>query len=154
MANNLENIKGLVQPLLEPGEIVLGAMIAAAKGRTTQMSGGGVAVALIGDSQVRKVAENAKAAGLVVHSPMALVITQGRLLTVKIKISAMGAVTEVKSVMSAVPLRDISSFEVKRFGLGGILTITPVGGGPIKLECRVGLARELATAFESAKVSA
>ena len=32
-------------------------------------------------------------------------------------------------------------------GLGGLLIITPRGGQPIKLECRVGRAREFVAAF-------
>jgi DNA helicase TIP49 (TBP-interacting protein) len=85
---------------------------------------------------------------------MAVVITQTQLRTLKIKVSAMGAVTEIKEVLSAVPLNDIDSITVKRMGLGGILAITARGGNPIKLECRVGPARELADAFERAKANA
>jgi hypothetical protein len=153
MANNTESIKDMVAPLLESGEIALGGMIAAAKGRTTAMAAGG-AGSMIGHAQVGKVASNARAVGLVIHSPMAVVITPRRLLTVRIKISPMGAVTQVKEVLSAVPLSDIESMTVKRLGLGGILAITPRGGDPIKLECRVGLARELADVFDSAKAAA
>jgi hypothetical protein len=113
MANNLELIKEMAAPLLEPGERVLGAMIAAPKGRTTAMVGGGAA-SMIGFAQTGKVIANAKEVGLLLYSPMALVVTPQRVLTVKIKISSIG---------------------------------------PIKLECRVGLARELVETFESAKAS-
>ena len=152
MANNMELIKDLVAPLLEPGETVCGAMIAAPKGRNTAMVGGGVA-SMIGHARTHKEFANARAVGLILHSPMALVITGTRVLTVKIKISPMGAVTQVKAILSAVPLHDIESMSAKRFGLGGILSITPRGGDQIRLECRVGLARKLADAFDSARAS-
>jgi hypothetical protein len=152
MADNPELIKELVQPFLEPGELVLGAMTAQPKGRTTAMAGGGVA-SMIGQSMTGKVASNAKAVGLVVSASMAVIVTQRRLITAKIKISAMGAVTEVKELMSSLPVGEIESVTAKRLGLGGILSITAKGGDAIKLECRVGPARELVDAFEKAKVS-
>jgi hypothetical protein len=152
MANNPEIIKELAQPFLEPGELVLGAMTAQPKGRTTAMAGGGAA-SMIGQAMTGKVASNAKAVGLVVSASMAVVITQKRLITAKIKISAMGAVTEVKEVMSSLPISEIDSVTAKRLGLGGILSITANGGDPVKLECRVGPARELVEAFEKAKAS-
>jgi hypothetical protein len=149
MPSNLDLIKTMLTPLLEPGEPVLGAMIANPKGSATSRAGG--AAGLIGHAQTGKVFANAKQVGLLLHTPMALVITNRRVLTVKIKISATGAVSEVKEILSAVPLSEIESMQVKRFGLGGILTITASGAGPIKLECRVGLARELVESFENSR---
>jgi hypothetical protein len=152
MANNPELIKDLMQPFLEPGELVLGAMTAQPKGRTTAMAGGGAA-SMIGQAMTGKVASNAKAVGLVVSASMAVVVTEKRLITAKIKISAMGAVTEVKEIMSSLPIGEIDSIAAKRLGLGGILSITAKGGDAVKLECRVGPARELVDAFEKARAS-
>jgi hypothetical protein len=57
-------------------------------------------------------------------------------------------------VLSALPLSSIQDVSQKRLGLGGILSITAIGGDPIKLECRVGQAKALVEAFESARASA
>ncbi len=65
----------------------------------------------------------------------------------------MGKVTEVKEVLSAVPLISMDSIEAKRFGLAGILTLTAVGGAPIKLECKVAGADAFAEAFKRAKAA-
>jgi hypothetical protein len=81
---------------------------------------------------------------------MALVLTQRRLLTVKVGYTLGGTINDVKRVLSAIPLDEVASIEAKRFGLGGVLTITPCGGQPIKLECQVGRARQFAEAFTHA----
>jgi hypothetical protein len=52
-----------------------------------------------------------------------------------------------KHMLSAIALDEVESIEAKRFGLGGVLIITPRGGQPIKLECQVGRARQFADAF-------
>ncbi len=86
---------------------------------------------------------------------MALALTQRRLLTLKFGTSvATGKVTEVKELLSSVPLSDVDSIEAKHFGLGAILTLTAGGGAAIKLECRVGGARALVEAFNRAKAAA
>jgi hypothetical protein len=150
MPTNTDRIKDAVQPFLDSGEEVLAALTAAPKGRTTAMAAGGIG-SMIGQSQVGRVQAKADAVGIRVGSSMAVVLTQHRLLTLDIKISAMGHVTAVKDVMSAVPLAEVDSIEAKRLGLGATLTLTARGGDPIKLECKVGPARELADAFSQAK---
>ena len=84
-----------------------------------------------------------------IASTTAVVITESRLLTLETKISAMGAVSEIKNLLSAVPLSSIDSIEVKRFGLSGVLVIA-AGGDPIKLEGKVGNLKPLADAFAAA----
>ncbi|MGN6870106.1 MAG: hypothetical protein ACTHMY_17090 [Solirubrobacteraceae bacterium] len=102
---------------------------------------------MIGSKMVQGQVKNASAAGLRVESQMALVITQRRLLTVKVGYTLGGAINGVKHVLGAIALDEIESIEAKRLGLGGVLIITPRGGQPIKLECQVGRARQFAEMF-------
>ena len=62
----------------------------------------------------------------------------------KVKVSAMGAIKEVTDVLSVVPLVDVDSLEVKRFGLTGVMEIS-AGGSSFKLEGKPGDMKELAT---------
>jgi hypothetical protein len=154
MADNPALITEMIKPFLEPDEQVLGAMNAAPRGRTTAMAGGGLAASMIGSAAVGNVAKKAEAAGLKVGGLMAIVVTNRRLITARIKVSAMGAVTQITEMMSAVPLSNIAEMTAKRMGLGGTLAITPAGGEAIKLECRVNAARDLVDAFNKAKANA
>jgi hypothetical protein len=122
------------------------AATAAPRGKQTAMAGG--AAGMIGAKWAGKNRGAAEAAGIVISSNMAIVVTERRLLTLEIKISAMGAVSEIKDLLSAVPLSSIDSIEVKRFGLSGVLVIT-AGGDPIKLEGKVGNPKPIAEAFAS-----
>jgi hypothetical protein len=105
---------------------------------------------MIGYKMVSGQLDKAKAVGLRIESNMALVLTQRRLLTVKVGYAASGRITGIKELLSGVALADVESLEAKRVGLGGLLIITPRGGEPIKLECRVGRAREFVAAFDRA----
>ncbi len=149
MADQLEQIRQYAEVLLDDGEQLIAAMTASPRGRNTATAAGGVG-SMIGSKMVSGQVDKAKALGLRIESNMALVLTQRRLLTVKIGYSMSGAITGVKEFLSAVPLGHIESIEGKRFGLGGLLIITPRGGQPIKLECRAGRAREFAEAFNRA----
>src|SRR5690348_16527228 len=124
-------------------------MTASPRGKNTAMAAGGVG-SMIGSKMVSGQVKNASAAGLRVESQMALVLTQRRLLTVKVGYTLGGTINDVKRVLSAIPLDEVASIEAKRFGLGGVLTISPRGGQPIKLECQVGRARQFAEAFTHA----
>jgi hypothetical protein len=135
---------------LEVGESVCATLRAAPRGFNTAMAGG--IARPIGQRQVRRVHEAAEQAGIRIAYPMALALTQRRLLSLKVGTSMGGGkVTEVEELLSAVPLSSLESIQAKRVGLGGTLTLTPVGGAPIKLECRVGGARALAKAFTQSK---
>jgi hypothetical protein len=146
MADQLEQIRGYAQVFLDDGEELVAAMSASPRGKNTAMAAGGVG-SMIGSKMVQGQVKNAKAAGLRVESQMALVLTQRRLLTVKVSYTLGGAINGVKQVLSAIALDEVAGIEAKRFGLGGVLTITPRGGEPIKLECQVGRARQFAAAF-------
>jgi len=52
-----------------------------------------------------------------------------------------------------VPLVDVDSLEVKRFGLTGVMEIS-AGGSSFKLEGKPGDMKELADVFERAKAAA
>ena len=74
-------------------------------------------------------------------------VTDQRLLTVKVGFTLGGTVNGVKEVLSTIGVGEVESIEAKRFGLGGVLTVTARGAEPIKLECQVGRARQFAEAF-------
>ncbi len=118
-------------------------------GRSTATAAGGVG-SMIGYKMVSGQVSRASAVGLRVESNMAVILTQWRLITVKVGFSMSGALTSVKEILSAIPLSQVESIEARRFGLGGVLSITVRGGEPIKLECRVGRAREFTEAFNRA----
>jgi hypothetical protein len=149
MADQLEQIRQYAHAFLDDGEELVAAMTASPRGKNTAIAAGGVG-SMIGAKMVQGQVEKASAAGLRVESQMALVLTQRRLLTVKVGFTLGGAINGVKQVLSAIALDEVASIEAKRFGLGGVLTITPRGGHPIKLECQVGRARQFAEAFARA----
>ena len=67
-------------------------------------------------------------------SPMALAMTDQRLLVLKISpLIAMGKGGDVKEFVSSAPLTDVESIEVKRLLVGKVVTVT-VRGTPVKLE--------------------
>jgi hypothetical protein len=146
MADQLEQIREHAGAFLEPGEELVAALTASPRGRSTAVAAGGVG-SMIGykmaSGQVKKGGE----VGLRVEPNMAVALTRSRLLTLKVKISMGGAITGVAEVLSAIPLAEVDSIDAKRFGLGGILTLAVRGGAPVKLECRVGRARELVEAY-------
>jgi hypothetical protein len=149
MAGQLEQIRQYVEAFLDEGEEPIAAITASPRGRNTATAAGGVG-SMIGYKMVSGQLDKAKALGLRIESNMALVLTRRRLVTVKVGYSMGGAITGVKGFLSAVPLGEVESIEGKRFGLGGLLIITPRGGQPILLECRAGRAREFAEAFDQA----
>jgi hypothetical protein len=150
MADQLEQISEHMRPYLDDGEQPIAAMTAAPRGKNTQIAAGGVG-GLIGDRMVSGQVKRAEAAGLRLDSNMAVVLTDRRLLALKVKFTMGGAIKGVEELLGAVPLREVDSVEAKRVGLGGNLVLTVRGGEPIKLECRVGRAREMVDAYERAR---
>jgi hypothetical protein len=146
MADQLEQIRQYARTFLTDGEELVAVMTASPRGKNTAMAAGGVG-SMIGSKMVQGQVKNAAAAGLRVESQMALVLTQRRLLTVKVGYTLGGAINAVKHVLSAISLDEIESIDAKRFGLGGVLAITVRGAQPINLECQVGRARQFAAAF-------
>jgi len=135
-------------PLLEPGEKALAAIVAAPRGHTQSIAG----AAQVGATQQGRAAAGAEAADLRLAAPMAVTITNHRLLTLRIGTPiGLGIGGEVKKLLSAVPLAEVDSIDVKRLLLGKTITLT-VRGVAIKLEANAAAgANELADAFRRAK---
>jgi hypothetical protein len=134
-------------------EEILGAAWAKPRGATTAAAGGGVIVGEIGARWAGKQHKGAQAANISIGNPGAVAITATSLVTMKVKVSAMGAIKEVTEVLTVVPLGDVGSVEVKRFGLTGVMQIS-AGGGSFKLEGKAGDLKELVGVFERAKAAA
>ncbi len=148
MANHEEAIRSGAAPFLEPGEVVLAAMVASPRGSTTAQMGG--AAGLIGGSKAGKQAEGASAAGLVVERNSGLVLTPTRLLSLRLGISFTGSVKEVKELLGAMPLAEVSSLEASRMGAAGVVKVE-ANGAEFKLEAKAGPAKQFAAAFEQAR---
>ena len=134
-------------------EEILGAVWAKPRGSTTAAAGGGLIASEIGARWAGKQRKGADAANIAVANPGAVAVTATSLVTMKVKVSAMGAIKEVTEVLSVVPLGEIDSLEVKRFGLTGVMEIS-AGGNSFKLEGKPGDMKELADVFARAKAAA
>jgi hypothetical protein len=158
MARAEAKIKEGAAPYLEPGEEVLAAIVARPRGWTQSSAspgGGALAGAIggaIGGKKQQKNVEAAEQSGFEIASPMALAVTDRRLLSLKIGSPiAPGIGGEVKELVSAAPLGDVDSIKVKRLGIGKTVTVS-VRGTEFVLEVGAGAnAKGVAEAFESAK---
>jgi hypothetical protein len=142
-----DKIKEQAKPYLGPGERVLAAFITQPRGTNVAMAGG-LAPSAIGGHKNKQTRRDAEAAGLQLTRPMALALTEGRLIVFKVSPPiAMGKGGDVKELVSAVPLGDVDSVEVKRLLVGKVV-IVRVGGTDIKLEAGPGAnAKGLAEEF-------
>jgi hypothetical protein len=140
------------EQFLEDGERVVAGIVAAARGNTIAKASGIAAARGIGSQIAGKQTSAAGAAGLVVESPMGLVATDRRLLTLKITTPwGFGMGGTVKDLLSSVPLSAVESIEVKRLGVGRSIHLT-VNGSEFKLECGAGAdAQGLADAVEQGR---
>lgn len=151
MSRQEAKIEQGAQPLLDEGEQVLAAVVARPRGWTQTMAGS----AMLGRKQQKGAYAAAEEAGFRLASPMALVVTPKRLLTLKIGSPiGLGIGGDVKELVSAVPIGDVDSIEVKRLLLGRVITVT-VRGAPVKLEVNaMAGTKRLADAFNRAKAAA
>jgi hypothetical protein len=158
MARYETKIKEGAAPFLEDGEEVVAAVMARPRGwaQSNASAGGGFAAGMIGGAlggkkQQEQVAA-ADEAGFELASPMALAVTQRRLLSLKVgALIGMGMGGRVEGLVSAAPLSDVESIEVKRLAAGKTITVT-VRGVPFVLEVGAGANAEgVAEAFERAK---
>ncbi|MEA2330076.1 MAG: hypothetical protein QOH58_214 [Thermoleophilaceae bacterium] len=95
--------------------------MAAPRGHTQHAAG----ARPLGSAQKRRVGQAAEGAGLRLASAMALALTQRRLLTLQIGAPiGLGVGGKVKELLSAVPIGDVDSIEVKRLLLGKTITLT------------------------------
>jgi hypothetical protein len=161
MAKAEQKIKDGAAQFLEPGEEVVAAMQARPRGWTqgTASAGGGALAGAIGGAiggkKQKAQSDAAEDVGFELASPMALAVTQRRLLSLKIGTPVgLGAGGDVKELVSAVPLSEVDSIELKRLLAGKVVTVT-VRGTPFKLEVGPGAnAKGIVEAFESAKATA
>jgi len=133
-------------------EEILGAAWGKPRGSQTAAAGAGVIVGEIGARWAGKQRKGAEVAGIELGNPGAVAITPTSLVTMKVKVSAMGAIKEVAEVLSVVPLGEVDSLEVKRFGMTGVMEVS-AGGGSFKMEGKPGDMKELAEVFERAKAA-
>lgn len=161
MGRSEAKIKEGAAPFLEPGEEVLAAIVARPRGWTqaTASAGGGVPAALIGGALGRKKqqqsADSAEQVGFELASPMALAVTPRRLLSLKVTAPiGMGIGMKVTELVSAAPVGEVDSIEVKRLAAGKTITVT-IRGSSFVLEAGAGAdAKGVAEALAQAKATA
>lgn len=134
-------------------EEILGAAWGKPRGSQTAAVGGGMIVREIGSRWAGKNVKGAEAAGIEIGNPGAVAVTPTSLITMKVKVSALGAIKDVTDVLSVVPLAEVDSLEVKRMGMAGVMEIS-ARGGSFKLEGKAGDMKELAEVFERARAGA
>jgi hypothetical protein len=149
-----DKIKEQALPYLEAGEHVLAAFMARPRGATTA-GAGGLGPGAFGGMKTARQKRAAGQAGLQLANPMALALTGRRLLVLSISAPvAMGKGGDVKELVSAAPLTDVESIEVKRLLVGKTVTVT-VRGVSFKLEAGAGAdAKGLSDEFAHAKRTA
>ena len=134
-------------------EEILAAAWGKPRGASTAAAGAGVVVSEIGARWSGKHRKGAAGAGIELGNPGAVAVTPSSLVTMKVKVSAMGAIKDVTEVLSVVPLTEVDSLSVKRMGMTGVMEIT-VGDSSFKLEGKPGDMKELAEVFQQTKAAA
>ncbi|HXZ56467.1 MAG TPA: hypothetical protein VEG40_02685 [Gaiellaceae bacterium] len=146
-------MKEEARPLLEDGEEIIASIVAQPRGTTTSRVGG-LGPQSIGGAWAGKSKKGADAAGLTLTNPMALALSDKRLIVFGIETSAMGKPKAVKELVSAVPIGEVESIRVKRLLVGKTLTVS-ANGAEAKLEVGAGQdAKGLAEQFERVKAGA
>jgi hypothetical protein len=129
----LSKFKRGCQPFLPDGEEVTAAFVARPHGWTQSTAG---SATLGGTWQGRAYAAGAES-GFEIASPMALAVTQRRLLVLRIGSPiGLGIGGAVKELVSAVPCSEVDSIALTRLLLGKVVTVT-VRGVPVTLEANV-----------------
>ena len=150
MASDFE----IPRDLLDPDEEVIAFVVAQPRGTGVARSGGGLGPQAVGSAWAKKSRGKAEDAGLELTSPMALAVSQKRLLVFGLETSAMGKPKGVKGLVSSAPLSEVDSISVKRLLVGKTITVA-LRGSEVKLEAGAGQdAKGLVTQFERAKASA
>ena len=148
MSRHENKIKDDAARWLEEGEEILAAVIAAPRGSTQQAAGS----IHLGSAQRGRAHTAAERVDLRLEAPMAIALTQRRLIMLKIGTPiGLGIGGKVKQLLSAVPIDAVDSITVKRLALGYTITLA-VRGVTIKLEANAATgARAFAEAFERAR---
>ena len=140
--------------LIDPDEEILAYVVAQLRGTGVARSGANLGAQAVGDVWARKWRGGAEGAGLELSAPMALALTQRRLLVFRLETSALGKPKAVKELHSAAPLEDVETITVKRLLVGKTMKIA-MQGGDVKLEIGAGQdAKGLAEQFERARATA
>jgi hypothetical protein len=147
-------IKEQGQPYLEARDHVIAAFIAQPRG-VTMARIGGVGPSSIAGTKISRQNRAAHEAKLQVANPMALAVTETRLLVSAVtKPIAMGKGGDVIDLVSAAPLSVVDWIEIRRLLVGKVVIVT-VRGVAIKLEAGGGAnATGLADEFARAKTAA
>jgi hypothetical protein len=142
------------QQFLDSDEHVLAVFQAQARGAGVAKSGGGVAVQAIGSKWSGKSRDAAEGAGLELTSPMALGLTERRVVVFSGNAGGLsGKINEITGVHSSAPLSAIDSIKVKGLLVGKTVSIE-MNGGEVKLEVPGGQdPKGFAERFESAKAA-
>jgi hypothetical protein len=143
-----------VQQFLEPDEHVLAAFQAQPRGAGVAKSGAGPAVSAIGGKWSGKSRDSAAGAGLQLTSPMALALTERRVVVFGGKAGGMsGKIKEITELVSSAPLSEIDSIQVKGLLVGKTVSIA-MNGGEVKLEVPGGQdPKGFAAEFDKAKAA-
>jgi len=146
-----EKIREGAGPFLQEGEEILAAFVARPRGWTQQNAG----VRGLGASQAAKATAGAEAGGFQLASPMALAITDRRLLSFALGATpGMGMGGQIKELAGEAPLDAVDSIEVKRLLMGKVVKVT-VRGSEFKLEAGAGAnAKGVVEAFEQRHTAA
>jgi hypothetical protein len=153
VADFAEQLKEEARPFLEQGEEIVASIVAQPRG-TSNSKVGGLAPQAIGSAWKGKSKQGAEAAGLALTNPMALALSDRRLIVFGIETSAMGKPKAVKELVSAMPVGEVESIQVKRLLVGKTMTVS-ANGAEAKLEVGAGQdAKGLAEQFERVKASA
>ena len=113
------------------------AFIAQPRGTTTATAGG-MAASVAGGRKITQQTAAAELGGLQLANPMALALTDSRLIVFRISSPlALGKGGDIKELVSAAALHEVDSIEVKRLLLGKVVIVT-VHGTAIKLEAGAG----------------
>lgn len=143
-----DKIREGAQPFLGEGERVIAAFVARPRGWTQAAAG----VRELGLRQQDANTGSAEAAGFELASPMALAITNRRLLSLKMGGQAgMGIGGGVKELVAAADLSEVEAINSKRLLLGKVVELR-VRGETFKLEAGAGAnVNGLVQAFEETR---
>ena len=143
-----DKIREGARPFMEEGEEVLAAFVARPRGWTQAVAGS----LHVGAHQQGQANAGADAAGFELASPMALAITDRRLLSFSMGAQAgMGIGGGVKELVGQAPLADVGAIKVKRLLMGKVVELQ-VRGETFKLEAGAGAnAKGVVEAFERSR---
>lgn len=147
MTQHDDAIRQGITSYLEGGEQVVATIVASPRGSQTATSGGLGAAGAVGRRWAGSNEDGAATLGLVLQRSCGVVLTDQRLITLDLAISAFGKVKEVRALLSAVTRSRIIEVEARRLGAAGVVTLTAEGGASFKLEAKPAAAKVFAAAF-------